>query len=228
MKPRLLAVLTIALALLLAACGGGGSKDASSTSTTEGLIGTGDAQGPAGPPVPGVTVTSSTLPAGAPGRTTAAPWSAPVSNVTALIRRAGLEALPSERLEYHIHAHLDVFVDGDEMDVPANIGIDLSGGQLQAIAPLHTHDTTGLIHVENAEPASFYLSQLFNEWDVRLDTTCVGGYCRPAKDWAIYVDGVKDTRDPAKIEFGAHREIAVVVGKAPASIPKKYDFPPGT
>ena len=222
---RLLAVLTVACALLLAACGGG-SNDASSTSTSESLIGTGDAQGLAGPPAPGATTSS--LPPGAPGRTTAAPWSAPVANVTALIRRAGLEALPAERLEYHIHAHLDVFVDGEEMVVPANLGIDVSGGQLQAIAPLHTHDTTGIIHVENAEPASFYLSQLFNEWDVRLDTTCVGGYCKPAKDWSIYVDGAKDTRDPSKIEFGAHREIAIVVGKAPASIPEKYDFPPGT
>jgi hypothetical protein len=222
MKLRNLIAPAVALALVLTACG----DNKKSTDTTSNTISTSDGPGEAGPPVPtsaGET-TSSTAPA-ASGRQIAAPWPAPTSKVAQLIKKAGLPALPGERLEYHVHSHLDVFVDGKAQAVPANLGIDVVES---VISPLHTHDETGLIHVENATPATFYLGQLFVEWDIRLDTTCAGTYCRPTKDWTIYVDGTKDTRDPSKIEFAAHREIAIVIGTPPSSIPKKYDFPANT
>jgi hypothetical protein len=35
-----------------------------------------------------------------------------------LTRQAGLEPERAEFLEYHVHAHLDVFVDGQKVTVP--------------------------------------------------------------------------------------------------------------
>ncbi len=207
----------LAAALLVSACGSGDDGE-----KPDDAISTDDGPGPAGPPEPGATTTSAV--AGAPGRRTPAPWSAPTANVSALIRRARLPALPQEMLEYHLHSHLDVFVDGKAMPVPAELGIDRAEGVL---SPLHTHDNTGLIHVENNEEAEFRLGQLFAEWDVRLDAACVGSYCRATVPVKYYVDGEEHTGDPATITFERHREIAIVIGTPPSRIPRTYDFPAG-
>ena len=39
--------------------------------------------------------------------------------------KAGLVPEKAEFLQYHVHAHLDVFVNGRPVLVPAGIGIDL-------------------------------------------------------------------------------------------------------
>src|SRR5215211_6968061 len=57
-------------------------------------------------------------------RDTTAPWAAP-DNPMELTCAAGLVPEQAEFLQYHVHAHLDVFVDGKSVLVPAGIGIDL-------------------------------------------------------------------------------------------------------
>ena len=71
------------------------------------------------------------------GRDTLPPWSAP-TDAAAAMRAAGLPMLSREGTVEHIHAHLDVRVNGQPVDVPAMIGIDRRG-----ISPVHTHDSTG-------------------------------------------------------------------------------------
>jgi hypothetical protein len=218
MRWRQLAGSVLVAGLLLSGCGGGSDGSGKSNDA----ISTGDSPGPVGPPEPGAATTTSSV-AAAPGRRIEAPWSAPTRNVTALIRKAGLPALPQEMLEYHIHSHLDVFVDGESTPVPPDLGIDRVDSVL---SPLHTHDESGLIHVENDKETEFRLGQLFVEWDVRLDADCIGAYCRATTPVKYYVDGEEYTGDPAKIAFDRHREIAIVIGKPPANIPRDYSFPP--
>lgn len=207
----------IAIALIAGACGKGKSSSSGDT------IGTSDAPAQEGPAL----ATTSTV-AGqdtgkvAFGRQIPAPWPAPTSNVVSYITKAGLPSYSGEKLAYHIHAHLDVFVDGETKPVAANLGIDNDAG---AISPLHTHDTTGIVHIESDKSALFHLGQLFIEWNVRLDQSCVGSYCAPEKAVAAYVDGKKFSGDPADIELSAHREIALVIGTPPRSIPSSYDWP---
>jgi hypothetical protein len=152
-----------------------------------------------------------------------APWPSP-ADAKYWIEQAGLEALPAEHLEYHMHAHLRVYVDGVAMPVPAFIGIDR---REQLISPLHTHDATGIIHVESAAPARFTLGQLFTEWAVRLDASCVGGYCRPTTPIAVYVAGQAADGSPEDIELLDRRAIVIVIGTPPPAIPSSFDFPAG-
>src|SRR5687767_13720340 len=98
----------------------------------------------------------------------AAPWPAP-NDPLERIEAAGLEPATHEFLDYHVHAHLDVFVNGEAVEVPAAIGIDITdpgvrvfesdlgtgyGGieecEDPCISPLHTHDPNGVIHTESA------------------------------------------------------------------------------
>ena len=118
-----------------------------------------------------------------------------------------------------MHAHLDVFVDGVHQIVPGRhrhqhqgsggaLGPDRGrpayGGidppcKQACISPLHTHAETGILHTESPTNVDNTLGELFVEWDVKLSTKCVGGYCTP--DWkiAFYVDGKPYTGDPTKI-----------------------------
>src|SRR6266516_4942863 len=99
------------------------------------------------------------------GRTTNPPWSAP-ADATAAVAAAGLPMLGEEGTALHIHAHLDVIVNGNPVQAPADIGVD---DARQKISPLHSHDTTGVIHIESPNKTdAFTLGQFFTEWDGSL------------------------------------------------------------
>jgi hypothetical protein len=93
------------------------------------------------------------------------------------------------------------------------------------ISPLHTHDESGVLHVENDKERQITLGQLFTEWGVRFNDQCVGGYCAPDKPYKVFVGGAEFTGDTSTIVLKDHEEIAVVIGQPPASIPAKF---PGT
>ena len=149
-----------------------------------------------------------------------APWPAPDNGVKRMAA-AGLPALKAEALTFHVHAHLDVFVDGTAAPVAAGIGIDVVA---RRISTLHTHDRTGWIHMEAPRRETFTLGQLFTEWGVRLTATCIGGYCAPQMPVRFSVDGHTRTGDPAAIRLVKHEEIAIVIGTPPADVPSSYDF----
>jgi hypothetical protein len=212
--------------LALAACGdsgdsGGGATTSAATPTA---------------------AAASTVPAAATPATEPAPWPVPADPM-GLSQKAGLAGEPAERLQYHVHAHLDVFVNGTRVEVPAGIGIDttnpavasfpLDSGQQgwglksecasPCISPLHTHDPSGVIHTESASPEPHVLGQFFTQWGVTLDPSCVGGYCKPADAISLYVDGAPVTGDPDAIELADGREIAIVIGTPPPIIPSTFD-----
>jgi hypothetical protein len=169
----------------------------------------------------------------------AVPWPAP-KNPMALTQRAGLTPETHEFVLLHVHAHLDVFVNGEPVTVPAGIGIDIDNPAVKrfqandgsvgyggisppcakpCISPLHTHFADGVLHTEAKEHEFNTLGEFFTEWDVRLDRTCVGGYCKPSAPIAVYVDGKSITSDPRAITLDDQREIAIVIGSPPAEIP---------
>ncbi len=152
--------------------------------------------------------------------TSAASAFAAPSDPVAGIQAAGLSLLQQEGQVLHIHAHLDVYVDGKPIVVPAGIGTAEGKG----ISPLHTHETDGIIHVESPVKKDYTLGQVFQEWQVQLTDSCLGNRCGGVD---AYVNGKPVTGDPASIAIRAHDEIAVVSGQQPSKVPSRYDFPPG-
>ena len=173
-------------------------------------------------------------------------WPAP-ADAMRLVREAGLTPEPREYLETHHHAHLDVFVDGQQVVVPGGIGIDIAADGVRdeltedgtahgyfvddscdapCLSPLHTHDPSGIIHEESraANQPPYTLGEFFSQWGLRLDASCVGEYCRPDALIHVYTNGTAFDGDPATIPLATHLEIAIVIGQPPSVIPSTWDF----
>ena len=151
----------------------------------------------------------------------------------------------AEHLSYHVHAHLDVFVNGQRVTVPAGLGINIHdpgvhvfktlgapsyGGinppcDQPCISPLHTHDVSGVIHTESATVKDNTLGQFFIEWGVRLDDNCVASTtaARPPRSRSSST-GQPFAGDPRTIDLANLKEIAIVIGNPPAQIPAVGDF----
>src|SRR3989449_11759583 len=92
----------------------------------------------------------------------------------------------------HWHPHLTITIDGQPATIPANIGIDSSLWQdhsldqyssmpdmpdgMSGMAPLHTHDTSGTIHVESRVSREYTLGEFFRIWGQTFDDQQVLGH----------------------------------------------------
>ena len=67
---------------------------------------------------------------------------------------------------FHIHVHLSIFINGQALTIPAHIGIDANG----IAQPAHTHDNSGVIHIESPVPRTIVLQEFFNNWGQAFDS----------------------------------------------------------
>jgi hypothetical protein len=178
------------------------------------------AGGSAAPPTPVDFATLPGLQTGAP------PWDTGAAGLDDRLRPLGLPQLGAEGQVVHIHQHLDLWVNGKKVKVPAFIGIQPSS----YITSLHTHDDTGLIHVESPVKRRYNLGEFFGVWGVRLNKSCISDLCdnTTGNGVKMWVNGTRYVGNPADLELKSHQEIALVFGKPPAQIPQKYAFPSGT
>ena len=157
------------------------------------------------------------------------PWALP-ANARPYVEAAGLTVLGEEQLEVHYHAHLDVIDDGAKVTVPAGIGFEVSNGKVTGLTVLHTHDTSGVIHIESAANKPYTLGQVFTEWGVALNADQVGGLHADATHaLKAYVNGRLFSGDPATIKLQRHLEIALWYGPSDQTphVPSSYHFPAG-
>jgi hypothetical protein len=132
---------------------------------------------------------------------------------------SGIECHSTEQTTYHVHSHLDVFVDGQKQEVPSKIGILSSPS---CLFWLHTHDTDGIIHVEAPQTKAFILGQFLDIWKQTRDSNglfdSVSG-----KNVTAYVDGKRFEGNYRDIQLESQKQIVIAYGKPPAKIPE-YDF----
>jgi hypothetical protein len=153
-------------------------------------------------------------------QTGAPPWNNSIGTLQDNLPLVHLDALRQEALAFHIHQHLDVYLNGKPLTVPAGIGIYPGA----FITEVHTHLPDGVIHVESATQRDYTLGQFFGEWGVRVNANCLGRYCGAVHWW---MDGKLQTGNPADLILRSHQEIVVAAGAPPAQIPAHYNFPAG-
>jgi len=157
-------------ALALAAAGCGSSGDGAGTTSS----------------VPGTTNAGPGL------QTSQPPWRPEYAHLAQRVRALGLPPAGTER--FHIHALLRIYVDGILSPVPKNIGIY---ERQHVEASLHTHDETGIIHMESTHPHRFTLGDFFDVWGVKLGPDRVGGLTGLGGDKLHFFLNGRPLSDPA-------------------------------
>jgi len=133
----------------------------------------------------------------------------------------GVRCDPTEFVDYHIHAHLDIFIDGQPDAIPAGIGIKPN----ECLFWLHTHNTSGIIHIEAPANKDFTLGQFFSVWGQTFSNSQIFDKITTDKETLhVYVNGTEINGDLRNIKINAHDEIAIVYGTSPTNIPSFYDF----
>jgi hypothetical protein len=113
-------------------------------------------------------------------------------------------------------------VNGKKMPVPQGVGINDDA----YITQLHTHGTSGVIHVESPDTRTYTLGQFILEWGVRFTPSCLGAYCNAGgKRWHVYVNGQPYHGNMLQIPLKDHEEIVLAYGRMPpAKIPRSFDW----
>jgi len=128
---------------------------------------------------------------------------------------------------YHVHAHLAIVRDGNMLAIPGQVGILANTAGCTYLT--HTHDSTGVVHVEADAYRLLTLGQFFQIWGEPLAADNVAGFT--GQPIHVYVnDGTSlqevQSSDWGNIELTAHRSITVVIGAVPATI-QSYTWPTG-
>jgi hypothetical protein len=133
----------------------------------------------------------------------------------------GIKCEAQEQVAYHVHAHLFILRDGAPQPVAKNIGIHFAGIGT-CIYWLHTHDASGIIHVESPTQRFYTLGQFFDIWGMPLSRNGVSTLDVPNGELTVFVDGTQYEGDPRDIQLKGHTQVVIELGKVVA--PPPYDF----
>lgn len=130
----------------------------------------------------------------------------------------------------HVHIHLVVLQDGANVTIPAGIGVGRPWGidpdgfvsTGSCFAWIHTHDTTGVVHIVGPEEKTYTLGQLFSVWGHPLGADAAFNFSGPV---AVLVNGVRADGDPREVPLANFFNIVVEIGTPPATAPApNYNF----
>lgn len=162
------------------------------------------------------------------------PDAAPLAGTATMAAGRTVDGIGCDSLEhtlFHVHAHLTIFVNGTQRQVPAGVGIP---GAKQTRSPkgpyinrgkcfywLHTHAPDGVIHIESPIRRDYTLGDFFDEWGQPLGTDQAG----PARGHVTaFYDGKAYQGDPRDIPLIGQGQIQLEVG-TPLIAPDLITFP---
>jgi len=120
---------------------------------------------------------------------------------------------------YHVHALLSVYRNGQRLAIPDSIGRG-SGCSYE----MHTHDGSGVIHIETDVPKTFTLGQFLALWGQSISAGSILGLAGPAQYYVIENEKITPlTTDPAAVVLAGRKEIVIITGTPPKTLPR-YDW----
>jgi hypothetical protein len=151
----------------------------------------------------------------------------------------GVACAPTMSNNYHIHVFVGVYVNGVHYAMPDTIGMykpdphPIKGFTVyaQCYYDVHTHDSSGIVHVESTDPLNipitgtiFTTQQLFAEWGIKVNSNKFGPFSGPLRVYTSgqFYDGQHGTvyrsayalwtGDPNQIPLYSHEAIFFEVG----------------
>ena len=111
-----------------------------------------------------------------------------------------------EQTAYHVHAHVTIWINGKQSLIPQYTGIASDGS---CYYWLHTHDTTGVIHMEAPASRSFIFGNFLDEWSAHFSSLGYPPELDFTTGWKVWVDGKPYTGNFRNIPLVAHALITM-------------------
>lgn len=107
---------------------------------------------------------------------------------------------------YHVHSYLSLYVKGQRVPIPANIGITSS-----CLYWIHTHQEQpdGFIHVEAPQQKNYNLGNFLDLWGEKFPQLQYPLELKQKDGWQVYVNGEKYNGDYHDILLDAHTIITM-------------------
>ena len=212
--------IVLLLGAMLASCGGGGGGSPSPPPVSPG-----PPPAPVPPPPPSSTVPPLASPAIALETVTRVGvdrWPAKsTANGGQGQTVGGLDCLPNMLEDYHVHSHLAIYLNGESITVPEEIGITRSVSP-NCFYEIHTHDLKGKLHVEAGAAGVFTLGQFFAVWGEPFNNTTVADITGlPIVVYTVDDNVVTEVPDDEwnDIELTSKRQIVIQIGTPLTEIP---------
>src|SRR5713226_8895244 len=119
-----------------------------------------------------------------------------------------VSCLSTEQSGTHVHAHVTIYINGTSTPIPANVGIAPDGSCLYW---LHTHDSTGVIHIEAPSGASATFGNFLAIWEQKFQQVGYPSELSSSTGWQVYVNGKPFTGDFHAIPLQAHTLITLAL-----------------
>lgn len=87
----------------------------------------------------------------------------------------GVQCNANEQLVSHYHAHLQIYVNGQQVSIPTDVGRQAPG----CFYWLHTHPIpgdAGVIHIESPDSRTYNVKEFFDIWGQQISTTSLMGH----------------------------------------------------
>jgi hypothetical protein len=214
--------LALIAASILAACGGGGGATVPSVPTPGGNGAAPPSSNPTSPPSSAPTASPTVSPTPTPTPTASpAPSTQTINTYPGAVfgtdnlftpndgdTSSGGQGQPVDGItcdatmsnNYHVHAYVGVYVNGQRVATPDAIGIvgaeEPSSGFInygKCFYDIHTHDASGYVHFESADPtgvpitgALFTTKNLFDIWGIQVNAQQFGQFTGPMR---VYTSG---------------------------------------
>jgi hypothetical protein len=114
-----------------------------------------------------------------------------------------------EHTDFHIHAHVTMYIDGQRVPIHANIGIAPPLDSPSCFYWLHTHSDDGVIHIEAPNGFSITLKNFLDIWRMRFLQLNYPSQLDLSDGWQVYVNGKPFTGDFHTIPLQTHTLITL-------------------
>jgi hypothetical protein len=126
----------------------------------------------------------------------------------------GVYCSSGEQLSYHIHALLTIYINGQNVPLVANTGIAPIGVSSAASVTcyywMHTHDASGVIHIESPTTRLYTLNQFIDIWEkFSSSSSAFPTQLLSSSGWTIYVNGKQVKTDFSHLQLQAHDLVTI-------------------
>lgn len=133
----------------------------------------------------------------------------------------------NEQLSYHIHVLLTIYINGQQVSVPQGVGI-APGTSPSCLYWLHTHDTSGVVHIESPTTKIYTLQNFVDIWQTfQAQQISFPTQLASSSGWTIYVNGKVVTGGFKNIGLNSHDLITIMYNSPNAKPVTTYSWAAG-